>query len=167
MKGDTPMPDGLDGLLDDDSTANPGQGGGALRKQLETALAELKTARDQLAAQTAKQRESAIGDLFSKHAIPELARDFFPADADLTDEAATAFVEKYGALWGAQAQPATTPPAAQAQAAAAQQFVAQARTPATQPLSEEDYAAKFAEAKTKGEFMQMLAEINAAASAGA
>jgi hypothetical protein len=30
------------------------------------------------------------------------------------------------------------------------------------PLSEEEYAAKFAEAKTKDEFLKMLAELSAA-----
>jgi len=163
------MPDGLDDLLDDNSNgAGSGQSnGGALRKQLETVLEQNRVLQEQLAKQQQAQRASALNDLFAKHSIPPLARDLFPADAEPTDEAVTALVEKYGALWGATAQPATTPPAEQAQTQSVQQFVAQAHQPAVQPLSEEDYAAKFAEAKTKDEFMQMLAEINTAAAAGA
>jgi hypothetical protein len=164
------MPDGLDDLLDDTSTNGAGSGqsnGGALRKQLEAVLEQNRVLQEQLAKQQEAQRASALNDLFAKHSIPPLARDLFPADAEPSDEAATALVEKYGALWGATAQPATTPPAEQAQTSAVQQFVAQSHNAAVQPLSEEDYAAKFAEAKTREEFMQMLAEINAAAAAGA
>jgi hypothetical protein len=162
------MPDGLDDLLDDNSTAGSGQSnGGALRKQLEAVLEQNRVLQEQLAKQQETQRASALDSLFAKHSIPAKARDFFPTDADPTDEAATAFVEKYGELWGASAQPATTPPAQQAATAAVQQFVAQAHQNAAQPLTEDDYAAKFAEARTKEEFMQMLAEINAAAAAGA
>jgi hypothetical protein len=163
------MPDGLDDLLDDNSNgAGSGQSnGGALRKQLEAVLEQNRVLQEQLAKQQEAQRASALNDLFAKHAIPPLARDLFPADAEPTDEAATALVEKYGALWGATAQPATTPPADQAATAAMQQFTAQAHQPAVQPLSEEEYAAKFAEAGTREEFLRMLAEINAATAAGA
>jgi hypothetical protein len=156
------MPDGLDDLLND-STPGSGQStGGQLRKQLEDALKEINGLKEQLSAQAATQRASALNGLFAKHAIPELARDFFPADADLTDEAATAFVAKYGQLWGATAAPAATPPAEQAATAAAQSFVSQAQQPALQPLTEEQYAAKFAEANTRDELMAMLAELNGA-----
>ena len=155
------MPDGLDDLLDD-SNPNPGQGGGALRKQLEDALMELRDTKVQLAAVAQKERSNSLNSLFAKHNIPELAKDFFPADAALTDEAVTSFVEKYGALWGAQAAPATTPPAEQAATQAAQQFTSQASAPPVAPMSEEEYAAKFAEAKTKDEFLRMLAELSAA-----
>jgi hypothetical protein len=156
------MPDSLDDLFDTNS-ADPGQGGGGqLRKQLEAVLAQNKTLQEQLAQVAARERTTSLNALFTKHAIPELARDFFPADADLSDEAATAFVEKYGALWGAQAAPAATPPAEQAATQAAQQFVSQAAPAPVAPLSEEEYAAKFAEAKTKDEFLKMLAELSAA-----
>jgi hypothetical protein len=159
------MPDGLDELLDDNSTgAGSGQSnGGALRKQLEAVLEQNRVLQEQLAKQQQTQRASALDSLFAKHAIPPLAKDLFPADAEPTDEAVTALVEKYGALWGAQATPATTPPAEQAATSAVQQFVAQAHQPAVQPLSEDDYRAKFAEAGTRDEFMRMLAEMNAAA----
>ena len=157
------MPDGLDDLLGDDSTTpNPGQGGGQLRKQLEDALKELRDTKAQLAEVAVRERGNSLNALFAKHSIPELAKDFLPADAALTDEAVTAFVEKYGALWGAQAAPATTPPAEQAATTAAQQFTSQAATPPVSPLSEEEYAAKFAEANTKDEFMRLLNELQAA-----
>ena len=157
------MPDGLDDLLGDDSTnPNPGQGGGQLRKQLEDALKELRDTKAQLAEVAVRERGNSLNALFAKHAIPELAKDFFPADAALTDEAVTSFVEKYGPLWGAQAAPATTPPAEQAATHAAQQFTSQASAPPVAPMSEEEYAAKFAEAKTKDEFLRMLAELTAA-----
>ena len=156
------MADGLDDLYDD-STSNPGQGsGGQLRKQLEDALKELRETKAQLAQTAAKERANSLNTLFAKHAVPELARDLFPADAEPTDEAVTALVEKYGALWGAQAAPATTPPAEQAATQAAQQFTSQASAPPVAPMSEEEYAAKFAEAQTKDEFLKMLAELSAA-----
>jgi hypothetical protein len=154
------MPDGLDDLLDD-STTNPGQGGGQLRKQLEDALKELRETKAQLAATAQRDRANSLNTLFAKHSVPELARDLFPADAEPTDEAVTALVAKYGALWGADAAPATTPPADQAAATAAQQFVSQTQAAPVAPLTEEQYAAKFAEAKTKDEFLQMLQELSA------
>jgi len=156
------MPDGLDDLLDDSSDPGQGGGGGQLRKQLEQVLAQNKALQEQLAKQQASERARAVDGLFAKHGIPELARDFFPSDTDPTDEAATSFVEKYGQLWGATAAPAATPPADQAAAQAAQSYVSQAHTPPLAPMSEEQYAAKFAEAKTKDEFLKMLAELTAA-----
>lgn len=155
------MPDGLDDLLD--NASDPGQGGGGkLRQQLEAVLAENKAIKDQLAQVAQRERTTSLNALFAKHSVPELARDLFPADAEPTDEAVTALVEKYGALWGAQAAPATTPPAEQVATTAAQQFAAQANPAPLTPLTEEDYAAKFAEAKTKDEFLRMLAELSAA-----
>lgn len=156
------MADGLDDLLND-STDSGQSGGGQLRKQLEQVLAQNKALQEQLAKTQAAERTRAVDSLFGKHGIPELARDFFPSDTEPTDEAATAFVEKYGALWGATAQPAATPPAEQAATSAAQQFVSQAQPAPLAPLSEEEYAAKFAEAKTKDEFLRMLAELSAGA----
>jgi hypothetical protein len=155
------MPDGLDDLFD--SSDNPGQGGGGgqLRKQLEQVLAQNKALQEQLAQVAQRERTTSLNSLFAKHSVPELARDLFPADAEPTDEAVTALVEKYGALWGATAQPAATPPAEQAATQAAQQFVSQAQPAPVAPLSEEEYAAKFAEAKTKDEFLKMLAELSA------
>jgi hypothetical protein len=159
------MSDGLDDLfaaLDSDSS-NPGQGGGSkLRKQLEDVLAQNKALTEQLAQVQTQQRESSLAGLFAKHSIPALAADFFPKDGELTDESATAFIEKYGQLWGATAAPATTPPAAQAATNAAQAFAAQAQPGTVAPLSEEAYRAKFAEATTKDEFLKMLAEAEAA-----
>jgi predicted component of type VI protein secretion system len=154
------MPDGLDDFLDSDSS-NPGQGGGALRKQLEQVLAQNKALQEQLAKQQASERNRSVDGLFAKHGIPELARDFFPSDVEPTDEAATSFVEKYGQLWGATAAPAATPPAEQAATSAAQQFTSQASPAPLAPLTEEQYAAKFAEAQTKDEFLRMLAELTA------
>lgn len=152
------MPDGLDDLIDGLDSANPGQGGG-LRKQLEAVLAQNKSLQERLAAQEATQRANALDSLFAKHSVPQLARDLFPQDAEPTDESVTALVEKYGSLWGADAAPAATPPAQQAATQAAQQFASQASAAPLAPLSEEEYAAKFAEANTKAEFLQMLAEL--------
>jgi hypothetical protein len=97
-------------LNSDDDSTDPGQGGKGLRAQLEAALAREKALNERLAKTEQAERSRSLADLFAKHAVPELARDFFPKDAELTDESVTGFVEKYGQLWGAQAQPATTPP---------------------------------------------------------
>lgn len=157
------MPDGFDDLFDDSSTdAGSGQGGGGLRKQLEQVLAQNKALNEQLAKVQKNERDRSLDALFSKHAIPTKARDFFPSDSEPSDEAATAFVEKYGELWGAQAQPAATPPDQQAATQAAQSFVSQAQSQPISQLSEDDYRAKFAEAGTKAEFLKMLAELGGA-----
>jgi hypothetical protein len=135
------MPDGLDDLLDDNSTAGsrPEQRRRAAQAAGGGPRAEPSALRSSWPS-SRRQRASALDSLFAKHSIPAKARDFFPTDADPTDEAATAFVEKYGELWGASAQPATTPPEQQAATAAVQQFVAQAHQNAAQPLTEDDYA---------------------------
>jgi hypothetical protein len=157
------MPDGFDDVIDDGSTdPNPGQGGGGLRKQLEQVLAQNRTLTEQLAKVQTNERNRSLDALFAKHSIPEKARDFFPSDTDPTDEAATAFVEKYGELWGASAAQAATPPDQQAAAQAAQSFVSQSRPPVVSEMSEDDYRAKFAEANTKAEFLKMLAELGGA-----
>jgi hypothetical protein len=154
----------LEQLLAGDDDSNPGQGGGgALRKQLEAVLATNKALTERLAAQEAAQRDSAATALLAKHGIPELARDLLPKDAELNDETATALVQKYGQLWGASANVATTPPEAQAQTNAVQTFAAQATTGPAAPLSEEEYRAKFAEAKTKDEFLRVLDELSVTA----
>lgn len=152
--------DDLDALLADDSASAP-QGGKGLRAQLEQVLAERKALSEQLAALQADSRNRAVKDLAAKHSIPDLALDFFPKDVALTDESATAFVEKYGQLWGAEAATATTPPPAQAAATAAQAFAAQASPPPVAPMSEDEYRAKFAEANTRDEFLRLLAEVSA------
>lgn len=157
----------LENLLNGtDAGSGQSSDGKGLRAQLEAVLAERKALQEQLAQVQATQREGAVASLFAKHSIPELARDFFPKDGDLNDEAATAFVAKYGQLWGAQAATATTPPADQAAANAIQSFAAQAQTAPASPLSEDEYRAKFAEAKTKAEFLQILSEVEATATAG-
>lgn len=156
----------LDDLLSALDDTNSGQSGGALRKQLEAVLAQNKQLNEQLAQVQSSQRETQLAGLFSKHSIPELARDFYPKDGDLTDEAATSFVQKYGALWGAEAAPATTAPEAQAATNAAQAFAAQATPSPSAPLSEDAYRAKFAEAQTKEEFLKMLTEFEATLDVG-
>lgn len=162
------MSDGLDDLLGPDTSTDPGQGGkgGGLRAQLEAVLAERSALKEQLALVQANERQRSLNDLFSKHAIPELAKDFFPSDTALTDEAATGFVEKYGALWGAQAQVATTTAADQAGATAMQQFAANAGPAPVAPLSEDAYRAKFAEAKSRDELMQMMAQFEQTVATG-
>lgn len=151
------MSDGLDDLFGTDDSGQPA--GGKLRQLLEEALNKNKALETQLAEVQATQRESALDGLFAKHSIPALAKDFFPKDGALTDESATAFVEKYGQLWGAQAAAATTPPDQQAATTAAQAFAAQAGPPPAAPVSEEQYRAKFSEAQTKADFLRMLAEM--------
>lgn len=159
------MSDGLDDFLNSDDDSNdsgPGQDGKGLRAQLTAALAREKALNDRLVKTEAAERARSLSDLFTKHSVPDLARDFFPKDAELTDESVTGFVEKYGQLWGAQAQPATTPPDQQAAAAAMQQFASQANPAPVAPLSEDAYRAKFAEAQTRDEFLKMLAEFGGA-----
>jgi hypothetical protein len=110
----------------------------------------------------ATQRQGQLTSLLEKHAVPALAADFFPKDAELNDEAITAFVGKYGQLWGHQAAPATTPPEQQAATQVIQQVTSQATTPpAGVPLTEEQYRQKFAEAKSPDELMQLIAQLGA------
>jgi hypothetical protein len=150
------VPDDFDDFLNGDSQPT----GGQLRKQLEQVLAERKTLQEQLNRLQSESRTRSISELFSKHSIPELAKDFFPSDAELTDESATSFVEKYGALWGAQAESATTPPAQQAATAAMQRFASEATPPPVAPLSEEQYRSRLSEAKTQTELLKMIDEFN-------
>lgn len=160
------MPDGLDDLIDD---SNPGSGqsnGGQLRKQLEEVLAQNKALTERLAAQDAAARQSNVASLFAKHSVPDLAKDFFPKDADPTDEAVTSFIERYGQLWGATAAPATTPPDQQAATAAAQQFTSVAGQAPVAPLSEDQYRAKLAEAKSPEQLSQLIDQLSMTAVAG-
>ena len=155
------MSDGLDELLGgtDSASANPGQGGGGkLREQLEQVLATNKQLQERLAATEAAERQRSIDSLFAKHQVPALARDLFPQDASPTDEAVTALVEKYGGLWGAQSASATTPPPHQAATTAAQQFAANASPAPAAPLSEAEFRAKFAEAKSPQELYALMAQ---------
>lgn len=155
------MSDGLDDLLNDATDpASPGQGG-ALRKQLEQVLAQNKALNDRLAAQDAAARQRDLDGLFAKHQVPGLAKDLFPKDAEPTDEAVTALVERYGSLWGQTSASATTDPQAQAAATAAQQFAANAGPAPATPLTEDQFRAKFAEAKNPAELHQMLAQLQA------
>lgn len=150
------MSDGLDDLLDDNIQTDPGQGGKGLRTQLERVLAENAALQERLAKTEQVQRDRSVADLFSKHQIPDLAKDLFPKDAEPTDEAATALVEKYGALWGAQAATATTTPAQQAATTAAQQFASQAAQPPVAPMSEDEFRAKFGETQTKEDLLRQI-----------
>jgi hypothetical protein len=153
------MSDGLDDLLGENGSEPGSQNqGGKLREQLERVLAENKALNERLAKQDAEARERGVADLFAKHSIPDLAKDFFPKDGDLNDEAATAFVEKYGQLWGAQAAPATTTPEQQAQTTAAQRLAQNASPPTIAPMSEAEYAQKFAEAKNPDELYRLIEE---------
>lgn len=154
------MSDGLTDLLGDLSDDAPVTGG-ALRKQLEQIAAKNRELTEQLAQFQAEKRATSVAGLLEKHGVPAVAKDLFTGDP--TDESVTEFVSKYGALWGAQATPATTPAPQQAAANALQQFASQANQPVAQPLSEDDYRAKFAEAKSREEFLQMLNEAAAAA----
>lgn len=145
----------LGGTSGDGQTASEG---GRLRKQLEDALSKLAERDTALAQLQAKDRQRDVDTLFAKHSIPPLAKDFFPKDADLTDESATAFVEKYGQLWGATAAEATATPEQQAQAAAVQALSATGTTPPAGLLTEEAARQKFAEAKSVDDIMRMTAE---------
>lgn len=161
------MSDGLDDLLGDTSTSGAAPSdGGKLRQQLEAILAERNELKAQLQQVAQQQRQTQLTALAAKHQIPAKALNFFPADADLTDEAATAFVEEYGELWGVQATQATTTPAQQAAAQAAQAFTSQAAPPPVAPQTEDDFRAQFATAKTRDEFLQMLNQFEAAGIAG-
>lgn len=141
------------------SDSGQSSAGGKLRQQLEQVLAQNKQLQEQLAQTQAAERTRAVEGLFAKHQIPAKALDFFPKDAAPNDETATAFVEKYGDLWGASSATASTPPAQQAQTQAMQQFQQQAAPPAGAVLTEDDYRLKFAEANTQAELLAMLAEL--------
>lgn len=156
------MTDELDQLLAADASGSGQSDGGKLRKQLEDVLAQNKALQEKFEVVQAAERARSLEGLFAKHQIPELARDFFPQDAQPTDEAATEFASKYGQLWGSASATATTPPAQQAQANAMQQFSTQSAPPPGDALSEDDYAAKFAEAGTRDELLKMLAEYGSA-----
>jgi hypothetical protein len=161
------MPDGLDDLLGDNSNGSgDGQGGKGLRAQLEAALQREKALNERFEKLAQTERTRSLDALFSKHSIPELAKDLFPPDTEPTDEAATALVEKYGSLWGASAQVATTPPDQQAATTAMQQFASQANPAPVAPLSEEAYRAKLAEATTQTELLQLIAELESTAVTG-
>ena len=152
-----PLSDLLNSMNDDDGSSGQSSGKG-LRAQLEAVLAQNKQLQEQVSRAQEAERARALSSVFEKHQIPALARDFFPKDAEPTDEAATKFVEQYGGLWGAQSATATTPPAQQAQTQAIQQFTSQA-APASLELSEDDYRAKLGEANTRAELLKMLAEM--------
>lgn len=132
--------------------------GSKLRTQLEQVLADNKALRERVETADARDRESKVNGLFEKHSIPTLAKDFFPKDADLTDESVTAFVEKYGLLWGAQAAEAAATPEQQAAAAQLQQLSAGSMPPPTGLMNEEAARAKYAEANTAEDVMRMVAE---------
>jgi hypothetical protein len=155
------MSDGLDNLLGDTDTSGGGSDGGGLRKQLEQALALNKQLQEQVSSFQQTQRQGQLSALLEKHSVPALAADFFPKDAALNDEAITAFVGKYGQLWGHQAAPATTPPEQQAATQVIQQVTSQAQNPTGQPLTEEQYRQKFAEAKNPDELMALIAQLGA------
>lgn len=132
--------------------------GSALRKQLEELLLERKQLREELAKVTESERARTVESLFAKHSVPELAKDFFPKDAELTDESVTAFVERYGALWGAQAQQATSTPEEQAAANQVQQLSALGTPPPAQLMSPEALAQRLGEAKTKDDILRLTEE---------
>lgn len=157
------MSDGLDDLFADTDSSTPGSDGkpkgSGLRAQLEQVLQERQALQEKLARLETAQRSRDLNELFTKHSVPELARDFFPADAELTDKAVTEFAERYGALWGRQAPTAETPPAEQAAAQAMAQVAGQAAPPSLAPLDEAGYRAKFSEAKSMAELRQMMTEL--------
>jgi hypothetical protein len=150
--------DDLDQLLGGDNGSGQPSEGSRLRQQLESALQKLAERDAALQKLQEKDRQRDIESLFTKHSIPTLAKDFFPTDAELTDESATAFVEKYGQLWGAQAAEASATPEQQAQAAAVQALSAVGTPPPAGLLTEEAARSKFAEAKTAEDIMRMTAE---------
>jgi hypothetical protein len=158
------MSDGLDDLLGDNNDSGSGDGqakGGGLRAQLEAALAREKALSAKFEQIQAAQRQRDLDGLFEKHKIPALAKDFFPADAELDDKAVTSFVEKYGQLWGAQPPGAVTSPADQAATAAMQQASAQGTAVPLNPLTQDEYKAKFDEAKSMADLRQMMSELGA------
>lgn len=156
------MSDGLDNLSDllgDEPGQAPAPKGGGLRAQLEAVLAERQALKEQLNSLQTAQRQRDLGELFSKHQIPELARDFFPKDGELSDDTARSFVEKYGSLWGHVAPAAATPPAEQVAQAAMASVAGQAAPPPLAPMSREDYSAKFAEAKSMSELNAIMQQL--------
>lgn len=159
------MPDDLNDLIDTDEGNAPGGkagSGGALRAQLEQVLEQNRLLNDRLQATEARERGRELEGLFTKHGVPPLAKDFFPSDGELSDEAVTGFVGKYGALWGVSADAAATP-ADQQQAA---QRISNASSTA-QPFQPNpgllaDAQTKLGEANTRDEVLQLFARMAAA-----
>lgn len=158
------MADGLDDLLDQTDSNAPADGGSGkgLRAQLEQTLAENKRLAEQLAQVNAAERQRNLTGLLDKHGIPSLAADLFPRDGELSDEAATAFIGKYGALWGAKADAATTTAPEQAATARLSQASATARTDSPTPWGQDQFASKLSEAKTPAEVMALYQQLGQA-----
>jgi hypothetical protein len=149
---------GLDG---DSPSDKPAASGGQLRAQLEAALAERKQALADLATYKARDRARTVADLVTKHNIPPLAQKLLLAeigDGEPSDEAVTKFVGEFGELWGAKAAEASTTPDEQASTAQVQALSATGQATPLEPLDEEVYRARYAEAKSADEVMRMVAE---------
>jgi hypothetical protein len=162
-EGCTPMPDGLDDLLDD-QPADPGQGGGGqLRKQLEECSRRTRRCRSSWPRSRQRERTTSLNALFAKHASPSWPGTCSrptPSPPTRRSRLSSRSTARSGAR--RRRRPRPRPPSRQPPRPL-QQFVSQATQPApVAPLSEEEYAAKFAEAKTKDEFLKMLAELSAA-----
>lgn len=162
------MPDGLDDLFENGSNdsgtapASGGSSGGQLRRLYEEQLAQNKALADQLANLQKAERGRTLESLFEKHGVPTLAKDFFPSDAELNDEAITGFVGKYGALWGVSAEAATTPAPEQQAAQRISNVSAQAQPVQPIPGNFADYETKLSEAGTRQDVLDMFARLAAA-----
>lgn len=93
------------------------QSGGQLRKQLEDALAVNKALQERITAQDAAARASTLTSLVKGAGLPEAAAARYPADAEVTPEKVTEWVnaEKAYAQQLIQPTPPDAPPGAPAQ----------------------------------------------------
>lgn len=162
MTDNTPTLEQLLGLdnEDDGGAAESKPTGKDLRSQLQALLAENRQLKEQNAAIAQRERVRTAAELVAKHNIPSLAQDLLlkETDGDLTDESVTAFVAKYGELWGAKAAEASTTPEQQAATAMVQSLAGGASALPAGLQDEDAYRALYAEAKTKDEVMRMVAE---------
>lgn len=160
MTDPTPTLEQLLGI-DAEDNAETRPTGKDLRSQLQAVLAENRQLKEQNAAIAQRERVRTAAELVTKHSIPPIAQDLLlkETEGDLTDESVTAFVAKYGELWGAKAAEASTTPEQQAATAQVQSLSENAGPPpAGQLLDEDAYRAHYAEAKTKEDVMRMAAE---------
>jgi alpha-ketoglutarate-dependent taurine dioxygenase len=151
------MPDDLDTELGNGTGPSDGKGGG-LRAQLEAALAREKALSEKFDQIQAAQRQRDLDGLFEKHKIPAKAKAFFPKEGELDDKAALAFLDEFGELWGHTSPDATTPPADQVAATRVHQVSAEATQTNLKPLTQQDYADRFAAATDLTSLKQLMSD---------
>lgn len=75
-------------------TKDSKESGAGLRRLLEDALGELKTAKERLTEFEKKERVASLADLFKSAGAKAGAERFYPKDADTSEEAVKAWIEE-------------------------------------------------------------------------